>query len=299
MMDPVAIIIPHYKGELYIDECVSSIRHSLRDDSVIIIVNNQDTLLKNRWEDNRINIINIHKPVGFARAVNAGLYYAISREFRKYVVINQDSKFVGNGLELLLRVVNKNENKIYSPLILSRVDGPVHPSFSERLETNRERAVKQSPRITFLPATCWAFTKSTFNLMGYFDPLFFHYGEDRDIANRANMEFQVVRESKLVHANEKKDVGKEAQVELLLSIGRARYNTRYGSLTKVLLYCVKRSWILLRVYKRPGLVISFIKRVGKMLIYERPFLSSRDFDQIQQRALQYIIEDLENYINQR
>jgi GT2 family glycosyltransferase len=58
---------------------------------------------------------------------------------------------------------------------------------------------------TFINAAAWLVKRDTLSQIGFFDPLFFHYGEDKDYCNRIlfhKKKIGITTDSKIYHARE-------------------------------------------------------------------------------------------------
>jgi GT2 family glycosyltransferase len=192
----VLVIIITYNGASYIRKCLETIQESSIDLSILVIDNGSKDetikILENEFYG--INIILNHENLGFGKANNIGLKYAIDNNFQYVFLINQDAYVSSSAIELLLKNLElHNEYAILSPMHLNTEGSSFEIKFSEYIQQpycenfisdiffNRVRPVYNS---TFVNAAAWLVSVNAIKVIGGFDPIFFHYGEDVDFVQR-------------------------------------------------------------------------------------------------------------------
>lgn len=197
-----------YNGENYLHKCLDSLLQ-FADNFDILIIDNAST-------DNTIKILESYqekisyklsnKNVGFGQANNKILEYSIEHDYDYVYLINQDTYLLDDSTKNLIDYANKNEGMaIYSPLHFSSdhttLDKPfslyIDPKSKDFLEVNNN-----SVSCNFINAAAWLIPVKILDSIGGFNPYFFHYGEDRDLANRLvskGGKFAVIKSAKIVH----------------------------------------------------------------------------------------------------
>lgn len=206
-----SIIIPHYKKNYLLNQCLNSIKESLiateQQTSIeIIIVDNQATEISKRFineyqtKNSNLAIKPIYnkKNLGFAKAVNQG----IKKAYGKYiVVINNDIKLDENWFNAINQAISK-----YNRQEISTFFGKVLNEYGTKIESvglkfkpwgkainigNKEAKItkySQVKKIWGAPASAVVYKKTALEEVGLFNPYFFAYLEDVEINLRLKAE---------------------------------------------------------------------------------------------------------------
>lgn len=193
----------------WIDECLRSVI----DQSQVIIVDNNSTdttltFIKENYPTAVIfeNDINL----GFGRANNIGMKYALEKGADFVFLLNQDAYLQENSIKELVSVSKKYpEYGILSPVHLSINKGldfkfekylKVNTNYFEDLNTNKP--LQPIYEYNFLNAAAWLIPKKVLLNVGGFDPIFFHYGEDENYCQRVkyhNLKIGLVPKVSVIH----------------------------------------------------------------------------------------------------
>ncbi len=193
----VVVIIVTYNGEKWIKKCLDNIIESNVELTTIVVDNfSQDgtlEIVKRCYP--QIEVIQNYKNLGFGKANNIGLKYAIDQNADYTFLCNQDVYVEYNTIQKLISTHKKNpEFGIISPLHFNGDGSSLDKNFFSdsipnkfREELNELFLKKNIPVETnFVNAAAWLLSKECIANVGGFDPLFPHYGEDRDYCYRAN-----------------------------------------------------------------------------------------------------------------
>lgn len=194
----VYVIIVTFNGSKWIVKCLNSLRHSTIPLHVIVVDNNSsdDTLdiIKAKYPEvitleNKINY-------GFGKANNIGIEYALAEGADYFFLLNQDAWIQPEVIEALISI-NKQypEYFILSPIHLNGEGVQLDYKFSNYISPlNCENMVsdlivqmqplKVVYEVKFVNAALWLVSKECIEVIGFFDTIFPHYGEDSDYANR-------------------------------------------------------------------------------------------------------------------
>lgn len=207
----VSCIIVTYNGEKHIRKCLESLEKSKVPMHTIVIDNGSIDgtvqLVREHFPD--VSLLELKCNAGFGQANNVGIRMAIDDAADFVFLLNQDTWITENTLHELLTGFEQNDHfGIISPLHMSGsregYDSLFYSYLSKELRTDLqgEKALKSVYACNFVNAAAWLMPIRTIRLVGGFDPLFFHYGEDRDYVNRLRyrkMEIGICPGSKIWH----------------------------------------------------------------------------------------------------
>lgn len=195
----VATIIVTYNGSEWIEKCLKSIDQNYAFDHVIYVVDNGSTdntkkLVSNQFKN--VQLISSPENLGFGQANNLGIRKAVEGGCDYCFLLNQDA-WVEN--ETLSRLVGIAENHprfgIVSPMHMNGSQNAFDHGFAEHIskgqnhipllyDYTQKNGLKQIYEVDFVNAAAWLVSNKCLRDVGGFDPLFFHYAEDDDYANR-------------------------------------------------------------------------------------------------------------------
>ena len=140
-----------------------------------------------------VELLRMPDNLGFGRANNKGMSYALSKGADYILLLNQDAKVEPSMVGQLVDIMEKHPTfGIVSPLHLDYDGKEIDSGFLKYL--NKDVALlsdtyfgrlKELYEIPFMPAAIWLLSRGLLQQVGGFDPLFFLYGEDNDLCNRA------------------------------------------------------------------------------------------------------------------
>ncbi|MGU9938964.1 glycosyltransferase [Empedobacter brevis] len=188
IQEKIAIIIVTYNGEKWLNECIKPL-YSIENIKIIVVDNaSSDNTVKeisNLYPE--VELIISNKNLGFGQANNLGFEFAIKNNFDYVFLLNQDASIDINNLSMLVdSYKNDSSIGILSPIHFMNED-EVENVFKFYLSDNKLTlsdvggvGVKE---VNFVNAALWLISVDKLSLMGGFNPLFFHYGEDVDYVN--------------------------------------------------------------------------------------------------------------------
>jgi GT2 family glycosyltransferase len=187
-------VIVTYNGSAWIKVCLGSFEKNHN----IIVVDNAS-------EDNTIDLVKDHFPevhliksevnLGFGAANNIGIKYALKQGADYVFLLNQDAWIQKGTLELLKHALEKNnEYGVISPIHLNGTGEMLDHNFGDYLYNKGGRKFitdkilgrtsKSLIDIDFVNAAAWLLSRKCIEKVGFFDPLFFQYGEDDNYLQR-------------------------------------------------------------------------------------------------------------------
>lgn len=193
-----AVVIPYYQGAMFIERCVESIRNGSPNWEIFIVDNSP--------EDQRLasstalalgaRLVEARPTIGFGRACNVGALAAMDAGHRELVFLNQDTVVVNNAMDQLRDALLGSNYAMVGPLECElddngrcgQVGAFVRQNFLSQnsiLSNEYEAAAPGALyEVSMLSGACFCTSSDTIRLLGLFDPLFFMYGEDNDLALR-------------------------------------------------------------------------------------------------------------------
>jgi GT2 family glycosyltransferase len=198
-MKNISIIIITYNSQNYIEKCLSSIKDNARKNlrfNLILIDNassdNSAEFIYNfQWKN--LTFIKNNKNIGFAKAVNQGINYAL-KNFKSdyFLLLNPDAFLEKDCVEKLVsKAVENKYNGLISPLIITPKTRQIWFS-GAKIDWLRMRT-KHLPHSTaqglkknaYLSGCCLLISKILIEKNNLFDERFFLYYEDVDYSLRA------------------------------------------------------------------------------------------------------------------
>lgn len=186
-MDKVLVIIVTYNANLWIRQCLNSVDMERYDVFVVDNASMDDTL--QILEDYpRAIVRQMDRNLGFGQANNIGLHYAIENGYDYVLLLNQDAWLLPDTIEQLMDAHQRfPQFWILSPMQMHSKTQSIEKQFQIYLNRCDFVSKTNSPiEINFVNAAIWLIPISCLRIVGGFDPLFPHYGEDNDFVHRVH-----------------------------------------------------------------------------------------------------------------
>lgn len=206
----LSVVIPNYNGAHFLPDCLKSIitasKNQLLNLEIIIVDNGStdDSLLQIKKLNHSLKIENWHLKIiqntsnlGFASAVNQGIQAA---EGDSVMIINNDLTLHPQWFAQMIPVILQNKDPkvtTFFGLVLNKDGTKIESEGLEffyrgkALNTNNGHPYLSSNPYTLRPYLIWGasasvviYHKQTIQAIGLFDPDFFAYEEDVDLALR-------------------------------------------------------------------------------------------------------------------
>lgn len=196
-MNKIFVIIVSHNGMKWIEECLASVFNSTIHVEVVVIDNNSSDETVNFIENNfpKVILFKQNENLGFGKANNIGLSYAIKQNADFVFLLNQDAFVNNNSIEELISASNNNlDYGVLSPIQLEYSGKRLEKYFHKFMFEDKTRSfysdfivsnpIKEIYDIKFIQAAAWLIPSNTLIKIGGFDPVFFHYGEDDNYCHR-------------------------------------------------------------------------------------------------------------------
>lgn len=222
-MPSIAVIIVTYNAQKWISKCIDP----LLDHATlkVIVVDNASTdatssILKAE-KYHSIHLVLNSQNKGFGAANNQGIEWAMQQNIPYVFLLNQDAHISPDSLlKLKSGLESHPDTGILSPMHYFDED-TLDKGFEAHLEEHTVAIDGQYQTVKFVNAALWMISTKRLKEVKAFDPLFFHYGEDRDFCMRLNarsIPILIDREVKGYHYRPQtidfKDYSKEKQLLL-------------------------------------------------------------------------------------
>ena len=199
----ITVVIVTFNGAFWIEKNIKSILKSNYSVAIIVVDNNSDDrtlLILEQFSD--IEIIKSNHNLGFGKANNLGIQKALQNGSDAVFLLNQDTWIFENTISNLVHSWIQNQNfGILSPLHYSNdtqtLDANFENYYNKKYKTNTNIAA-----VPFVNAAAWLISKKCLEKVGGFEPIFSHYGEDRNFCNRVlyhKFDIGIVENSKIIH----------------------------------------------------------------------------------------------------
>lgn len=216
----VYCIIVTYNGLKWINRCLSSLEESNLKVNTIVIDNasTDQTVSYIRTNFPAVQLIESKKNLGFGQGNNLGLQIAIENKADYVFLLNQDAYVEADTIDRLISLQSRHpEYGILSPIHLNGSGDDFDDHFFEFLTKSDIRAIvwnhlfnrqldHQIIETPFVNAAAWLISSACLMECGGFDPIFFHYGEDDNYAQRVRhrgFKIGIVTWSRIYHDKER------------------------------------------------------------------------------------------------
>ncbi|MDB5021986.1 MAG: hypothetical protein JWQ28_3113 [Pedobacter sp.] len=193
----IIVLIVTYNGQQWLNKCLSSLTRSTLPLDVVVVDNaSSDKTLEILGDYKISKLFALDENLGFGKANNVGIKYAIDQSADYVFLLNQDAWIRPDTIQQLVEASLRNpEYYILSPLHLEGTETKFDHNFRNYmspplcmdllsdLENNKEN-LRDVYETVFVNAALWLLPKACLTKIGGFDPIFAHYGEDNDLTKR-------------------------------------------------------------------------------------------------------------------
>ncbi len=220
-MDDIKLyaVLVTYNGMKWIDQCLRSLAASVMKVHIVVIDNastdNTVAFIKEKYPF--VELICAQKNLGFGQGNNIGLKLAIEHKADHIFLVNQDVYIQPETIGSLVRHQRANPDYgILSPVHMNGTGTALDDHFYFFLQESYSRKffyqcfTNQKPepiiKTDFVNAAAWMISKECLAKVGGFDPIFFHYGEDDNYAQRVRYQKYysgICADTKIFHDTER------------------------------------------------------------------------------------------------
>ena len=164
-----SIIIPNYNGEAFIKKTIESLINGFKGMKIVVVDDaSTDKSVDeiNSVRSNRLTLIQKSKNGGFASAINMGIRYCKEKGVKFVIVANSDIKVSPKDCHNIVESLHNFNQKNLGVIGYQEFD-------DNNFKDNED-----------IPGFLFALRLSIINKVGYFDEIFFMYGEEQDFFRR-------------------------------------------------------------------------------------------------------------------
>lgn len=228
MLPKLFVIIVTYKGHQWYERCFTSLRNSAYPVQTIVIDNasNDGTVEYIREHFPEIHLIESTENLGFGRANNIGMRYALDHGCDYLFLLNQDAWIEPDSISELVKIHELYpEYGVLSPmhvtadkkgLYIEIEDGKTDHANS-LLSDCYFQSLKDIYTFKYINAAAWLMTRKTLETIGGFDPIFFLYGEDDNYLQRMEyhgVKLGLVPKTQIIHDHQESENSKTKNYKL-------------------------------------------------------------------------------------
>ncbi|WP_255563790.1 glycosyltransferase family 2 protein [Prevotella sp. Rep29] len=185
----ILTIIVSYNFVPWVDKCIGSVMTSEYSTDILVLDNgSKDDTVKILLDFfPQVKLIENNENLGFGKANNIGIQYAIEQGYDAVLLLNEDAWINPNTLERLVKVSNEHpEYGIISPVHLTGDGSKPEKGFSKYTGIYDINHLPDAEivEVPFINAAIWFVRVQVLKNIGLFAPIFYHYGEDKDLVNR-------------------------------------------------------------------------------------------------------------------
>ncbi len=191
-MKKIFIIVVSYNGGEKLVKFAECVKTIISDDVKLIVIDNASTddSIKQIENITPFKLIHNKKNLGFAKAVNQGIGYALKNGADKVLLLNPDAFLKNKDFEILI----KNQNELVSPIIRFKRDkqtiydlgGKLNQLLIRPYHLEKRTKPKKAEAIDYVSGCCLLINALAFKKIDFFDERFFLYFEDVDFCLRAS-----------------------------------------------------------------------------------------------------------------
>lgn len=224
----VLVIIVTFNGMKWVERCLSSVQSSKVKADAFVVDNGSTDGTQEYIINHFPNTIfqQSEKNLGFGKANNIGLQYAIDNDYDYVYLLNQDAWIFPETIECLIRIMEANPDYgIISPFQMSADGYSIDSAFLSRMKSwdsyyslvndFYNGSVKEIYPVARVMAAHWFMTKKCIEIVGGFSPSFPHYGEDDNYSERVRykgFKIGVVPKLKVVHDRQGRVLDKKKEM---------------------------------------------------------------------------------------
>lgn len=192
----IFVIIVTYKGRQWYDQCFGSLRESTIPLQVIAVDNSpgEEDAEYIKAHFSEVHIIKTTENLGFGRANNLGMRYALDNGCDYVFLLNQDAWLdAPDTISKLVAIAEKHpEYGIMSPIHLNADHTAINMQIGLGAHYRNEQLLSdlyigrlnEVYETNYANAAAWLLPRKTIDTVGGFDPIFKHYEEDDNYLNR-------------------------------------------------------------------------------------------------------------------
>lgn len=259
----ILVIIVTYNAMKWAERCFDSLRKSTIVPDVFVVDNGSTDGTQEYIKKNfpKVMFQQSKKNLGFGKANNLGLQYALDNDYDYVYLLNQDAWVMSDTFEKLIEISQEHpEYGIISPFQMNADMRHIDVGFIKfSLKSNPDifnDFYNQSPKdiypVSVVMAAHWFMTKDCIRKVGGFSPSFPHYGEDVNYIQRARhfgFKIGIVPSLRVVHDRGWREDAPEKIIYIEYMVAIGYFSSPCISLKKAFIKTIIRNLRLVFKYK--------------------------------------------------
>lgn len=151
----------------------------------------------------QVNLLKMTSNLGFGKANNIGMKHALEQGADYVFLLNQDAWVFENTISSLISKMEANSKVgLLSPMHYDGAENNLDESFKTYYGRRRGKTGYNIAVVPFVNAAAWMLSRECVEKVGLFEPLFGHYGEDRNYCDRVTYHKFLIgidEDSRIVH----------------------------------------------------------------------------------------------------
>lgn len=194
----IGVIVVAFNALKWDLTCFEPLAKNIPSNAHVYIIDNASVdgtsdLIREKYPE--YNLYESKANLGFGKANNIGFKLALDDGCTNFLLLNQDAFISWNNIIALVRLQGKlPEYGIISPIQLYNAEKVDHLHLKSLMKESYtyfndlicDDLVMDVYDIGYTNAAIWMLSRACIEKVGGFDPIFPHYGEDNDYANRVN-----------------------------------------------------------------------------------------------------------------
>lgn len=224
------VVIVTYNAMQWAERCFDSLRKSTIVPDVFVVDNGSTDGTQTYIQQNYPEVMfqQSKENLGFGKANNLGLQYALDNEYDYVYLLNQDAWVMPETFEKLIEISERNPcYGVLSPMQIQANGEHLDCNFVKNVIGYSQRSEpliiddlffgrkNEVYEVTYVMAAHWMISRKCLETVGGFSPTFPHYGEDDNYMGRViyhNMKVVIVPHLSVVHDREGRKESKEKYI---------------------------------------------------------------------------------------
>lgn len=229
-MKRILVIIVTYNAMKWVDRCLGSLRETLVPADVFVVDNSSSDGTQAYIQENypEVKFKSTGENLGFGKANNIGLRYALEQGYDYVYLLNQDAWIFPDTLSALVAAMESDKSYgILSPMQMTSSEDRPDPRFAKWCPVDALQDWKsvregngvetQVYEVPFIMAAHWLISRECVEKTGGFSPSFPHYGEDDNYIHRAKyhgFRCGILSSAGAVHDREMRPMARQSAMKL-------------------------------------------------------------------------------------
>jgi len=185
----ILAIIVSYNFVPWMGKCLGSLRQSDYPIDILVVDNHSqdNTLAVLRDDYPDVKVIANSDNLGFGRANNIGMAYALEHHYDGVLLLNEDAWVQRDTRTRLVKAAARYTHfGVLSPIHLTGRGDELEKGFAHYIGVSDLKALPKDTIVeaNFIDAAIWFMPTAAIQSVGMFAHIFQHYGEDKDLTNR-------------------------------------------------------------------------------------------------------------------